>query len=961
MASKNLSLAVRLQAIDKLSAPLKNVAGASSQAIEALKKTQERLKSVGSQTAQIDAFRQLRQQSKETAQALTQAQSTVSQLAHRMKEAGAPTQALKRELSVAERHVADLAQQMKASGRPSELLVHQFKTAQKEAARLGQAFRRTERENKALSNEFNKAKAHVNQLKQAQQQESATLQQMRQSLAQAGVSTRELSSAQSRARQETAQLTQTLEQQAKKLERIAALESRVAKSKEQLQKSMQLSANLSIAGYGTLQVGKGISNALMGPVSVAADFEEAMSAVGAISGASGEGLQALTASARKLGAETSFSASQSAEGMKYLAMAGFDASQTIAAMPGLLDLAKASGMGEDLGSVADIASDILSGFKLLPSEMGHVSDVLAKTTTTANTDLRLLGETMKYVGPVAEKAGLDLQETAAMAGLLGNVGIKGSQAGTTLRSMLLNLAAPTGAAAKTLEKLGVSTKDSEGNLRSIVEVLGEVAQATDGMGSADQLEALVAIMGKEAATGFQELLGQEGTGGVTKYVDVLRSADGAAAEIAAKMGDNARGKLKELASATESLQISLGNILLPTVKELAVWATTVTRRFEAWSAENPRLTKGLMFAASAIAALALVGGPLILAMASLNAVLAVTRYGMGMFSAVSQLAAARMGTVTAAQWAMNAAMTANPIAITVVALVAAAALIYKYWGPLKAFLSGFWDGFTQALAPVISACSGLSEELGVVGRGFAWVWEQIKALCGWFGQLFQPVEACSETLLRAGENGAQFGRMVGDGIVWATNAAGHLLSAFSAAWDGMKAGALSFWELLKVVFEWSPIGLLMKGLGAGFEWIDKKLGGLTGVATKLKSLFGFDSKGEADVGSSKTLPAIPAALGATLVATSVAAEPVVLPEPYQETVAAYRAPSVSTASVASIPSISSVPAKSAPPSISIGNIEIQVHAAPGMEPNALAQEVRLQLMQLMHEQQARHRGDLYDN
>ena len=187
------------------------------------------------------------------------------------------------------------------------------------------------------------------------------------------------------------------------------------------------------------------------PAKIAVDFEDSMARVGAVARADDEAMARLTATARQLGRDTVFSASQAAEGMKYLAMAGFNANETIAAMPGMLDLAAAG--NTDLGRTADIASDILSAFKLKAEYMGQVSHTLAKTFTTSNTSLEMLGDTMKYVGPVAASVGMSLQDTSAMAGMLGNVGIKASQAGTVMRAELLRLAAPARMARDALGEL----------------------------------------------------------------------------------------------------------------------------------------------------------------------------------------------------------------------------------------------------------------------------------------------------------------------------------------------------------------------------------------------------------------------------------------------------------------------------------------------------------------------------
>lgn len=248
-------------------------------------------------------------------------------------------------------------------------------------------------------------------------------------------------------------------------------------------------------------------------VGVAAGFEDQMAKVGAVSRASSEEMAALEATARELGATTQFTAVQVGEAEQYLAMAGFSAQENIAALPGVLNLAAAT--ATDLGRAADISSDILGAFGMRAEEMTRVADTLALTCATANTNMELLGDTMKYVAPVARMAGLSLEETAAMAGLLGNVGIKGSQAGTTLKAMLAKMAAPSKEAQELFQKLGVTVKDSAGNLRSPVKVLGEMSAGLSKMGTAEQIAAMKMIVGEEAIAGFSELIKKEGVGAIT--------------------------------------------------------------------------------------------------------------------------------------------------------------------------------------------------------------------------------------------------------------------------------------------------------------------------------------------------------------------------------------------------------------------------------------------------------------
>lgn len=319
-------------------------------------------------------------------------------------------------------------------------------------------------------------------------------------------------------------------------------------------------------------------------VGVAAGFVDQMAKVGAVSRASSEEMAALEATARELGATTQFTAVQVGEAEQYLAMAGFSAKENIAALPGVLNLAAAT--ATDLGRAADISSDILGAFGMKAEEMTRVADVLALTCATANTNMELLGDTMKYVAPVARRAGLSLEETAAMAGLLGNVGIKGSQAGTTLKAMLNKMAAPTKEAQELFQKLGVTVKDSAGNLRSPVKVLGEMAAGLKNMGTAEQIAAMKMIVGEEAIAGFSELIEKEGVGAIAEYAKQLEAGGGSAAEMAARMNDTLAGSLRSVGSAWESVQITIGKLFIPAVRKAVDGVTGFLRLLDK-AVQNP--------------------------------------------------------------------------------------------------------------------------------------------------------------------------------------------------------------------------------------------------------------------------------------------------------------------------------------------------------------------------------------
>lgn len=442
-------------------------------------------------------------------------------------------------------------------------------------------------------------------------------------------------------------------------------------------------------------IAAGVLLAALAPcISTAADFEAAMSNVGAVSRATPAEMQELSGAARELGATTAWSAMQVAEGQKYLAMAGFSVKENIAALPAVLNMASAG--ATDLGRAADISSDILSAFNMEAGQMPHVADTLTAAFTTSNTSLELLGETMKYVAPVAEKAGVSLEGTAAMAGLLGNVGIKGSQAGTALRSMLNGLAAPSSEASKAISALGVVTADSMGNLRDPIAILGDMAKATESMGSAQKMAFTKTVFGTEAMSAVLALFDKAGAGGIAEYAAQLAAA-GTAAEVAARQNDNLAGDQKAMGSAFESLQITIGSLFLPAMRGISQAITWVIRGLDT-------------LAGSPV-------GKFLLTVASVVGVAVI---------AITGLAAAVWAGTTA--WAaFNTILISNPIgiiALAVIGLVAGMMVLYNKCAPVRELFESLW------------------KVLGLVGytikREFLVAWFSVKKV---FTDILQPITA----------------------------------------------------------------------------------------------------------------------------------------------------------------------------------------------------------------------------
>src|SRR5690606_17188308 len=267
-------------------------------------------------------------------------------------------------------------------------------------------------------------------------------------------------------------------------------------------------------------------------IKTAGDFEASMNRVKAVTGATGKDFDALVEQAKQLGKTTQFSASEAADAMGFLAMAGFKVDEIMTALPGVLNLAAAGQL--DLAEAADIASNILSGYGLEVAEINRLNDVLAKTFTSANVDMRMLGESFKYVGPVAASAGLQFEEVAAAVGLLGNAGIQGSEAGTALRGSIARLLKPTAEVSDTLKRLGVNVVDSRGELPPLVDINRQLEQA--GATTAD----MMTIFGLEAGPAMQALVSQ-GSNALGNLTRELENSGGTAEQIASTQMEGLNG------------------------------------------------------------------------------------------------------------------------------------------------------------------------------------------------------------------------------------------------------------------------------------------------------------------------------------------------------------------------------------------------------------------------------------
>lgn len=317
----------------------------------------------------------------------------------------------------------------------------------------------------------------------------------------------------------------------------------------------------------------GISVGLGDTVNTYKNFESMMSQVGAISGATGQAFEDLTAKAQEMGATTKFTATEAAEAFNYMAMAGWQPKQMISGISGIMNLAAAS--GESLGSTSDIVTDALTAFGLKASDSGHFADVLAKASASANTNVGMLGESFKYVAPVAGAMKYSVEDTSLALGLMANSSIKGSMAGTALKTSLANMAAPTDSMATAMEKYGISLTDSSGNMKTLKGVMDNLRGSLGGLSETEQTAAASTIFGKEAMAGMLAIINASEED-YNKLSDAIYNADGAAQDMSDTMLDNLEGSMTLMQSAVEGVQNSFGKRLTPYIRGVVDAITDAT-------------------------------------------------------------------------------------------------------------------------------------------------------------------------------------------------------------------------------------------------------------------------------------------------------------------------------------------------------------------------------------------------
>ncbi len=474
----------------------------------------------------------------------------------------------------------------------------------------------------------------------------------------------------------------------------------------------------------------GVTLALRSSITAGIEFEQTIvNAAAKFGGAANRGTEAfnnLQAAAENAGRSSVFTATEAAQGLNFLAMAGFNVEQSIAALPGVIDLAIST--QTDLATATDIASDALGAFGLASDDadknaagLTKVLDVMATTTTTANTDMERLFTTIKVAAPAFTAAGQSMETFSALTGILANSGIKGSRAGTSLRASIVRLQKVTPEADKWLKKLGVSIADGDGNMRDMFDILGDLETGMKGMGEVQKGAALATIFGTEAVSALNVIMA-EGSDGLRKYRDRLLQAEGANAKMAKTMGDTTGGSLKRMFSAIEGLQLSLFNLnkgpIRDTIDGIAKFTNGLTAAIEA-NEDFAVAISGEFFTVLKATGQLLVG----LTATFLGVKVAVFAFQTALVAARGVMLAWAAATkiVVAAQWLLNVALTANPIGLIIVgvtALIGLGAALIIGWEPVTDFFDTVFGGIADWLDFLISPIGQLIDSFDILSGLF---------------------------------------------------------------------------------------------------------------------------------------------------------------------------------------------------------------------------------------------------
>ena len=489
----------------------------------------------------------------------------------------------------------------------------------------------------------------------------------------------------------------------------------------------------SIAGAGKKMMGitTVIGGVGVAAVKTAADFDSAMSQVAAVSGATGKDFDALRNKAREMGAKTKFSATEAAEAMNYMAMAGWKTEDMLDGIEGVMNLAAAS--GEDLATTSDIVTDALTAFGLSAKDSGHFADILAAASSNANTNVSMMGETFKYCAPIAGALGFSAEDTAEAIGLMANAGIKSSQAGTALRTIMNNLAGDVKISGKAIGDVTIATTNADGSMRDLSDILTDCRTAFSGLTESEKAQAAESLVGKNAMSGFLALM-NAGEGDIEKLSSAIENCDGSAEKMAMTMQDNLAGQLTILKSQLQELAISFGDILMPAIR-------SIVSKLQGFVDKLNGMDEGTKRTIVTIALLVASIGPLLIIIGTTISKIGVAMQGfVKLANGVSKLKVAIQGG-TGVLGKLGAALggvSAPVLAVVAVIAVLVAAFVHL-WRANEGFRDAIIGTWNRIKDTISGFCQGIVDRLNALGFQFTDIVDVLKTVWDGFCQILAPV------------------------------------------------------------------------------------------------------------------------------------------------------------------------------------------------------------------------------
>jgi TP901 family phage tail tape measure protein len=611
------------------------------------------------------------------------------------------------------------------------------------------------------------------------------------------------------------------EQELRRLqEQAATTNTALAKIEEVGGKLESVGNSISGVGKKMMPISTAVGGLGIAAVKTAADFDSAMGQVAAVSGATGDDLQALRDKAREMGEKTKFSASEAAQAMNYMAMAGWKSKDMISGIDGIMNLAAAS--GEDLATTSDIVTDALTAFGLTAADSGHFADILAAASSNANTNVSMMGETFKYCAPIAGALGFSAEDTAEAIGLMANAGIKSSQAGTALRTIMNNLAGDVKISGQAIGDVTIATTNADGSMRSLSDILADCRTAFGHLTESEKAQAAESLVGKNAMSGFLALM-NAAPADIEKLSGAINNCDGTAEKMAATMQDNLMGQLTILKSQLEELAISFGEMLMPAIRSIVTKIQEFVDKLNGMDEGTREMVLKIGLLVAALGPFLVILGTTISKIGTAMKGFVQLANGFGKLKVAVQGGTGLFGKLGAAIGGISAPVVA---VVTVIGTLVAAFL--HLWNTNEGFREAIIGTWTKIKETVSTFCQGIVDRLNALGFSFKDITEVLLAVWNGFCSLLAPVfEGAFQAIATVLSTVLNVITGILDVFI------GLFTGNWSQMWNGVKTIFSSVWEGIKGVLS-AAVTIIQGIVDVFLGWFGTSWGG---VWTNIKTFF----------------------------------------------------------------------------------------------------------------------------